>query len=120
SFAAHFDTETDSDRPHWRHPRERLGPLTPADAVLWAVLDRWDFADVDGWAQLLADALEDAPDGRRLADELRAKLRRFAESEARAELAGAAELHRGVEFLADLGSLGSDGDGPAVGGVIDF
>jgi ATP-dependent helicase/nuclease subunit A len=116
----HFDTETDSDRAHWRHPRERLGPLTPADAVLWAVLDRWDFADVDGWAQLLADALEDAPDGRRLADELRAKLRRLAESAARAELAGADELHRGVEFLADLGSLAGTGAGPTVRGVIDF
>jgi ATP-dependent helicase/nuclease subunit A len=120
SFAEHFDTEADSDRPHWRHPRERLGPLPPADAVLWGVLDRWAFADVDGWAQLLADALEDAPDGQRLADELRAKLRRFAESEARAELAGAAELHRGVEFLADLAALAGETGGPAVRGVIDF
>ena len=116
----HFDTESDSDRGHWRHPRERLSPVAPADVALWAVLDRWDFADVDGWAQLLADAVEDAADGRRLADDLRAKLRRFAESDARAALAAAVELHRGVEFLADLGAVAGDGTGPAVRGVIDF
>jgi len=120
ALGEHFDTEADSDRPHWRHPRERLGPLTPADAAIWAVLDRWDFADVDGWAQLLADAVEDAPDGRRTAETLRHQLRRLAESDVRADLAAAAELHRGVEFLADLGAVAGEGGGPSVRGVIDF
>src|SRR5439155_1622502 len=58
-LAGQFDTEDDADRSAWRHPRERVGPVSAAEAALWAVLDRWDFADVDGWAQLLADATED-------------------------------------------------------------
>jgi hypothetical protein len=122
----HFDTEDDADRPDWRSPRERLGPVSAAEAVLWAVLDRWDFVDVDGWAQLLADALDAVPDpaaGRRAADALRAGLRRFADSDARSALAAADEVHRNVEFLADLADLAAAGaDGPAVTarGLIDF
>ena len=93
-----FDTEDDADRSDWKHPRERLGPVPPADAALWAVLDRWDFRDVDGWAQLLADATDDD----RVAADLRPRLRGFAESDARAALAAAAEHRRGVEFLARI------------------
>ena len=115
SHGEHFDTEDDADRSDWRHPRERLGPVSAAEAALWAVLDRWDFADVDGWAQLLADT--DGGSG----DDLRAKLRRFADSEARAALAAADALHRGVEFLADLGAMAGNGAaGVQVRGVIDF
>jgi ATP-dependent helicase/nuclease subunit A len=130
SFAEEFDTEDDTDLSDWRHPRSRLGPLSPAEAALWAVLDRWDFADVDGWGQLLTDLVEDGPGtqaGRSLADDLRAKLRRFAESEARTSLATATNLSRGVEFLVDLRAVGDQSstqradDGPlAVRGVIDF
>ncbi|MDB5314061.1 MAG: Exodeoxyribonuclease [Gemmataceae bacterium] len=136
TFAERFDTEDDADRSEWRHPRERLGPVSPAEAVLWAVLDRWDFADVDGWGQLLTDAAEDDPaGGRSLADSLRAKLRRLAESEVRPALAQAFELHRGVEFLADLRAFAADSVSPppesggqsppvtpniAVRGLIDF
>jgi hypothetical protein len=86
--------------------------------VLWAVLDRWEFADADGWAQLLADALEDVPeaaDGRRIADELRPKLRGLAESETRLTLAAADELHRGVEFLADLAAFAGTLPSPLAG-----
>jgi ATP-dependent helicase/nuclease subunit A len=119
-----FDTEADTDRAHWRSPRERVSPLSPADAVLWAVLDRWDFGDVDGWVQLLADAadeLTDADDRTGVENELQPKLRRLAESGVRATLAGAEELHRAVEFLADLREVAEDGS-PAftVRGVIDF
>jgi ATP-dependent helicase/nuclease subunit A len=102
-LAGQFDTEDDADRSAWRHPRERVGPVSAAELVLWAVFDWWDFADVDGWAQLLADATEDDT---RAADDLRPKLRRFAESEARVSLASAAEVYRGVEFLADLRAFG--------------
>jgi ATP-dependent helicase/nuclease subunit A len=118
-FGEHFDTEDDGDRGEWRHPRERLGPVPPAELALWAVLDRWDFADVDGWAQLLADATADA----KAADALRPKLRGFADSPARAALAAALRLRRGVEFLADLAAV-APSDAPAslpvVRGVIDF
>lgn len=88
--------------------------MSHAEAALWAVLDRWDFADVDGWGQLLADAGG--------GDDLRMKLRRFAESEARAALAAADELHRDIEFLADLGAFADAPDaGPlTVRGLIDF
>lgn len=103
SAGEQFDTEDDADRSEFRHPRERLGPLSRAEGVLWTVLDRWDFADVDGWIQLLADAVEDGTaNDPALAGDLRAKLRRFAESECRVALAEASEIHRGVEFLADL------------------
>src|SRR5262249_26573715 len=71
------DTENDSDRAQWRTPRERVGPVSPADAVLWAVLERWDFSDRIGWVPLLNDALDDTPD-RAVGDELQPKLRRFA------------------------------------------
>lgn len=114
-----WDAEDDADRADWRHPRERLGPVSADEAALWAVLDRWDFADVDGWGQLLADAGG--------GDELRAKLRRLAESEGREALADADELHRGVEFLADLDAF-AEASGPSpldpcplsVRGLIDF
>src|SRR5262249_8759035 len=82
------------------------------EAALWAVLDRWNLADVDGWAQLLADATSDDP---RLAADLRPKLRRLAESEARAVLASAAELRRGVEFLANLGTFAPSSPSPLAG-----
>jgi hypothetical protein len=81
-----------------------VGPVSPADAVLGAVLERWDFADVQGWVELLADALDEAPD-RSIGDELRPKLARLADSPVRAALAAATELHRNVEFLADLAEL---------------
>ena len=78
--------------------------------------------------QLLADAVDAVPDpaaGRRVADDLRAKLRGFAESEARPALAAADEVHRNVEFLADLAAV--DPRPPAPGtravharGLIDF
>ena len=119
--AESFDTEADTDRSQWRHPRERLGSFAPADAALWVVFDRWDFADVDGWGQLLADAIEEAADPR-IADELRPKLLRFAESDLRAELAAAGELHRGVEFVADLRDLlpsPLEGEGLGVRGTLE-
>ena len=114
SLGETWDTEGDADRADWRHPRERLGPLAPAEVALWAVLDRWDFADVDGWGQLLADAGG--------GDDIRVKLRRFADSDARAALAVADELHRHVEFEADLGAF-ADQPSPLplrVRGLIDF
>ncbi len=117
------DTEDDGDRASWRTPREGLGPVSPADRVLWAVLDRWPFADLDAWADLLADALEDVPDAadaRRIGDDLRAKLRTFAGSDARHRLAGAHELRRSVEFLADVAAFAGGDPFPAVRGVIDF
>jgi ATP-dependent helicase/nuclease subunit A len=112
-----FDTEDDSDLPRFRTPRERVGPVSAAERVLWEVLERWDFADHHGWVQLLADALEEVPD-RATRDELRAKLAKFADSHERAALAAAQELHRQVEFLADLGEV----SGPPVKlrGLIDF
>ncbi len=124
SFGEAFDTESDSDRAHWRTPRERVAQIAPADAILWAVLDRWAFADVDGWVQLLADAIDefaDAENRTRLENELQPKLRKFAESDTRRVLAGAEELHRSVEFLADLREEVND-ELPAftVRGVMDF
>ncbi len=114
-----FDTEDDSDRSQWRTPRERIGPVAPADAVLWAVLERWNFADVDGWVQLLADALEDAPD-RKLGDELKPRLATFAGSAARAALAAADDVYRNVEFLADLGEASDNAVSFKIRGVIDL
>jgi ATP-dependent exoDNAse (exonuclease V) beta subunit len=118
SLGEPFDTESDGDRSEWRQPRERLGPVSPAEAVLWNVLERWDFRDVDGWAQLLADA---AGDNERVAAGLRPMLRQFAESEARTALATATDLRRGVEFLADLGAV-VEAQEPrqTVRGLIDF
>ena len=107
----HFDTEDDADRGDWRTPRERLGPVPPLERALWEVLARWDFADVDGWAQLLADATDDE----KLAASLRPKLRTLAESPTRAALAAAPELHREVEFV--VGDTGLSL--PPVRGVID-
>ncbi len=114
--STHFVTEDDSDRARWRTPRERVGPVSPADAVLWAVLERWNFADVDGWVQLLADALEDAHD-RKIGDELQPKFAKFAASPVRAMLAIADDVHRNVEFLADLGELSECSNGQQLAGL---
>lgn len=99
-----FDTEDDADLAHWRTPRERVGPVSAADAVLWAVLERWNFADVQGWVEILADALDEVPD-RSIGEELRPKLALLADSPVRAMLAAAMEVHRNVEFMADLAEL---------------
>jgi hypothetical protein len=115
----HFDTEDDSDRCDWRSPRERVGPVSPGDALLWAVLDRWDFADMDGWVQWLTDAQDTAED-RKLGEAMRAGLRTFAESEARSTLAAAEELHRSLEFIADLAAAGDSASPLKIRGVIDF
>ena len=115
----HYDTEDDADRARWRTPRERVGPVSPADAVLWEVLERWNFADVDGWVQLLADALEEAPD-RAVGDELQLKLAMFAESPVRATLAAARDVHRNVEFQADLSEPGDNAVSLKLHGVIDI
>lgn len=99
-----FDTEDDSELARWRSPRERVGPVALAERTLWEVLERWDFHDRDGWVHRLGDALEEAPDGA-VGDELRPKLARLADSPLRSSLAAAAEIHRNVEFLADLESV---------------
>jgi hypothetical protein len=99
-----FDTEDDSELSRWRSPRERVGPVALAERILWDVLERWDFRDRDGWVHRLGDALEEAPDGA-VGDELRPKLARLADSPLRASLAAATEIHRNVEFLADLESV---------------
>ncbi|HEV3439634.1 MAG TPA: UvrD-helicase domain-containing protein [Gemmata sp.] len=115
----HFDTENDTDRSHWRTPRERVCPVPLPEAVLWAVLEGWNFADVDGWVHLLADALEDTPD-RKIGEELQPQLRRFAESPIRAILASSDDVNRSVEFLADF-ATGSDNPVPfKIRGVIDL
>jgi len=93
--------------------------VSSADAVLWTVLERWNFADVDGWVQLLADALEDVPD-RKVGDELQPKLAKFAESSVRAALAAADDVHRNVEFLAELGEASDTAMSLKLRGVIDL
>jgi ATP-dependent helicase/nuclease subunit A len=114
----HFDTEDDADRSQWRTPRERVGPVAPAEAVLWAVLERWNFADVDGWVQLLADALADSPDSK-IGDYLQPQLRRFTESSVRSVLATADELNRNIEFIADIARV-NDTLSFKILGVIDL
>ena len=93
--------------------------MSPADLVLWTVLESWDFADVDGWVPLLADALEDVED-RMVGDELSAKLTKLALSRIRSTLAAADHVYRSVEFLADLNETNSSGELPKLRGVIDF
>jgi ATP-dependent helicase/nuclease subunit A len=114
-----FDTEDDSDRSRWRTARERVGPVSNVDLVLWSVLERWDFADMDGWVQLLVDAAED-PLERKIGEELRAKIQAFAKSPVRDVLARAVELHRNVEFLADLSTIADSQPSCKIRGVIDF
>lgn len=114
-----FDTEDDADRAHWRTPRERIGWVSPAEAILWTVFERWNFADVDGWVQLLADALEDAPN-RKIGEQLQPLLRRFAESPIRAVLAAADDVNRNVEFLADLATIHDRPQPFKIRGVIDL
>ena len=99
-----FDTEDDADRSHWRTPRERFGLLSPEEATIWSVLDRWNFTDVDGWVQLLADALVDSKDPN-TGDALRVQLRRLAGSPVRELLTSAVEVRRNVEFIADLANI---------------
>ena len=113
-LTAQYDTEDDADLAHWRSVRERVGPFALVDAVLWAVLERWDFADAQGWVNLLAE------DADAMTDELRSMLVRFAESSTRSTLAAAMELHRNVEFVADLNELDSLPVPITVRGVIDF
>jgi ATP-dependent helicase/nuclease subunit A len=115
----HHNTEDDSDRSHWRTPRERIACVSDADRVLWAVLERWNFADMDGWILLLADALAEIPDFK-LGDELQLRLAKFAESAARAALSGADDVYRNVEFIADLSEVTDTGVSLKIRGVIDL
>jgi ATP-dependent helicase/nuclease subunit A len=114
-----FATEDDSDLTRWRTPRERVGPVAPAEGILWDVLERWDFRDADGWVQLLGDALENAGDNA-LAETLRSQLARLAESSLRQGLAGASEVHRNIEYLADLGAIHPFPEPFKLRGVIDL
>jgi ATP-dependent helicase/nuclease subunit A len=114
-----FETEGDTDRSRWRSPRERLGPVSAADEILWAILERWNFADMDDWVQLLVDVAEDSS-GRKIGEELRPALQGFAKSTVRLVLEKAAELHRNVEFLADLATSGDSPASVRIRGIIDF
>jgi len=114
-----FVTEDDSDLARWRTPRERVGPVAPAERILWEVLERWDFRDPDGWVQLLSDAPGNASE-RALAEELRPKLARLAASPFRVELAAAIEIHRNIEFLADLATIHPFPEPFKLRGVVDL
>jgi hypothetical protein len=81
------------------------------EGVVRAVLGRWDFRAADGWRPLLAEL---CPTGGSQAEAGRL-LERFAASEERRRLAGAAALRRGVEYLLVL-----EEGLPAVFGHIDF
>jgi hypothetical protein len=98
--------------------RQRLGPISPLEIVLWNVLDRWPFADEAGWKALLDEAIANSiePMNRKEIADLRTKLERFAASEVRSTLAAATEIRRSVEFLADLGAHSL----PTIRGCIDF
>ena len=115
----HFDTENDSDLSRWRTPRERVGPVSEEELVLWAVLERWNFNEVDGWERLLESAIEEQTNGK-TGDQLKSLLRRFAESGVRASLAKSAELQCNVEFLADLRTTLDNQFPYRIRGVIDF
>lgn len=77
------------------------GRVMPRERIARAVLSRWDFADADGWQQLLADALAGEPAARAkdAAPVVRRWLEQFAASPIRQALAGANELHRDVEYV---------------------
>ena len=119
NLGGQFDTENDSDRSRWRTPRERIGPVSNAELLLWTVLERWDFKNVDGWEQLLKDSLEE-DDGLKIGEELKPALKRFASSTIRSTLAAAVEKHRNVEFLVDLASISDSRLSCKVRGLIDL
>jgi ATP-dependent exoDNAse (exonuclease V) beta subunit len=99
----------------WLPLRDRLAAPPAHESTFWAVLRRWDFADLDGWRPLLAESLSELPNpaaANRLAEELKPLFERFAASEVRGQLAGAAERFREIEFLFNLTHALSTTDTP--------
>ncbi len=115
----HFDTENDSDWSRWRTPRERVGPVSEEELVLWAILEKWNFTEVNGWIPLLDLAIEDETH-RKVDEYLKRVLPGFADSPVRASLAKSADLQRNVEFLIDLATIDAQLLPCKIRGIIDF
>ncbi len=117
---------------HWSIPLERLGGCDDtlegrAEAILRSVLARWRFDDIDGWSELLTQAIERDPNRRtsiQLENRLRNQLTHFAESELRRQLVQAARCLRDVEFLMPWPRFENDSpardDLPVLHGLMDL
>ncbi|MFN4261323.1 MAG: UvrD-helicase domain-containing protein [Gemmataceae bacterium] len=126
--AWHLDAEDGSDRQRWLAPRDRILGTADTEEARWerlvhAVLERWDFAQMEGWRAALATIWAAHPmegDKQSLMDELASWLHRFAASALRAELAQATTCQRYVEYVIDGAALGEDNiEWPLVSGIMD-
>lgn len=124
-----FDAEDGSDRYEWSRSRKSIErqPRSPEDRLLGAVLDRWDYADPEGWRPLLTQSLQDL---HREADpqqhkKLAERLAAYAETmivEINAARKSGGSCLRDVEFCLnwpqDAAAVG--GCRPVLKGVIDW